>query len=224
MSAREEALRVPLAGSDGLELEALFVRGSGAGLPLMPPVSTPVPVAAPHPLYGGDMDNPVVVALCSALQSRGCGTIRFNWRSNAAGDAAQGMADCRAVLDCARGLVRVGEPLPLVEEQPVLLAGYSFGAVSVLQLAVSLSLAGKLLLVAPPPALLAGMDLECLAAGVHVLVGAEDEYAPVAELEALLESLPGPVNARLKVLDGVDHFFATGGLDPIADFVGKALG
>jgi hypothetical protein len=46
----------------------------------------------------------------------------------------------------------------------------------------------------------------------------------VADLEALLESLPGPVNARLSVLDGVDHFFATGGLDSIADFVGKALG
>ena len=114
--------------------------------------------------------------------------------------------------------------MPLVEEQPVLLAGYSFGAVSMLQLAASLSLAGKLLLVAPPPALLVGMDLECLAAGVHILVGAEDEYAPVADLAALLESLPGPVNARLSVLDGIDHFFATGGLDSIAAFVGKALG
>ena len=219
MSAREEALRVPLAGNDGLELEALFARGGNAG-----EVAVPVPVAAPHPLYGGDMYNPVVAALCSALQSSGGGTLRFNWRRNASGDAAQGVADCRAALICARGLARVGESLPPVEEQPVLLAGYSFGAVSMLQLAASLSLAGKLLLVAPPPALLAGLDLECVAAGLHVLVGAEDGYAPVSELEALLGSLPGPVGANLSVLDGVDHFFATGGLDPIAEFVGKALG
>jgi alpha/beta superfamily hydrolase len=213
LSAGEQSLHVPISGIDGLE--ALLVDEGAA---------SPVPVAAPHPLYGGDMHNPVVVALCSALRARGRGTLRFNWRRNASGDAAQGMADCRAALDCARGLARVGEPLPLVEEQPVLFAGYSFGAVSVLQLAASLGLAGKLLLVAPPPALLAGMDLERLAAGVHILVGAEDEYAPVADLEALLESLPGPVNARLSVLDGVDHFFATGGLDSIAAFVGKALG
>jgi alpha/beta superfamily hydrolase len=183
-----------------------------------------VPVAAPHPLYGGDMYNPVVTALCSALQSRGRGTVRFNWRRNASGDAAQGVADCRAVMTYARDAAGGGMPTSVAEEQPVLLAGYSYGAVSMLQLAASLGLSGKLLLVAPPPALLAGLDLESLAAGVHVLVGAEDEYAPVPELEALLESLPSPVSARLSVLDGVDHFFATGGLDPIADFVGKALG
>ncbi len=213
MSAGEQSLRVPINGIDGLE--ALLVDEGAA---------PPVPVAAPHPLYGGDMHNPVVVALCSALRARGRGTLRFNWRRDASGDAEQGVADCRAALTCARGLARVGGSLPLVEEQAVLLAGYSFGAVSMLQLAASLGLSGKLLLVAPPPALLAGLDLESLAAGVHVLVGAEDEYAPVAELEALLESLPGPVSAELSVLDGVDHFFATGGLDPIADFVGKALG
>ena len=56
------------------------------------------------------------------------------------------------------------------------------------------------------------------------MVGAGDEYAPVAELETLLESLPGPVNAGLSVIDGVDHFFATGGLDSIEAFVGRALG
>jgi alpha/beta superfamily hydrolase len=211
MSAREEALRVPLAGGDGLELETLFARGGNAG-----GTAVPVPVAAPHPLYGGDMYNPVVAALCSALQSRGRGTMRFNWRRNAAGDAEQGVADCRAVLTYARDAAGGGMSTSVAEEQPVLLAGYSFGAVSMLQLAAGLSLAGQLLLVAPPPALLAGLDLERMAAG--------DEYAPVAELETLLESLPGPVNAGLSVIDGVDHFFATGGLDSIEAFVGRALG
>ena len=147
MSAGEQSLRVPINGIDGLE--ALLV-DEGAALT--------VPVAAPHPLYGGDMHNPVVVALCSALRARGRGTLRFNWRRDASGDAEQGVADCRAALTCARGLARDGGSLPLVEEQAVLLAGYSFGAVSMLQLAASLGLSGKLLLVAPPPALLAGLD------------------------------------------------------------------
>src|SRR5258706_6203119 len=37
-------------------------------------------VCHPHPQYGGDMDNPVVVATTHALAARGIAALRFNFR------------------------------------------------------------------------------------------------------------------------------------------------
>ncbi|MEK7873888.1 MAG: alpha/beta hydrolase, partial [Chloroflexota bacterium] len=39
-----------------------------------------VVVCHPHPLYGGDMNNSVVIAMCGALLDRGIATLRFNFR------------------------------------------------------------------------------------------------------------------------------------------------
>lgn len=39
-----------------------------------------VVVCHPHPLYGGDMDNYVVSALCRGLVEQGIAALRFNFR------------------------------------------------------------------------------------------------------------------------------------------------
>ena len=39
-----------------------------------------VVIAHPHPLYGGDMDNPVVLAIQQAYFRQGFNTLRFNFR------------------------------------------------------------------------------------------------------------------------------------------------
>ena len=39
-----------------------------------------VVITHPHPLYGGDMDNPVVKAIAKAFQQNGYTTLRFNFR------------------------------------------------------------------------------------------------------------------------------------------------
>jgi alpha/beta superfamily hydrolase len=39
-----------------------------------------VVVYHPHHLYGGDMDNKVVLAICSNLSSQGIIALRFNYR------------------------------------------------------------------------------------------------------------------------------------------------
>src|SRR5258706_6097726 len=46
-----------------------------------PPAATRGAVVChPHPQYGGDMDNPVVVAAAQALAARGVAALRFNFR------------------------------------------------------------------------------------------------------------------------------------------------
>src|SRR5206468_750107 len=88
-----------------------------------------VVIAHPLPTHGGTMRNPLVAALARASAERGWYALRFNFRGvgSSAGEWAGGRSepdDVAAAVDYARGLthgVRLG------------LAGYSFGALMVLE-------------------------------------------------------------------------------------------
>jgi len=64
------------------------------------PALTPFPAAIvchPHPLYGGDMNNNVVVAVCQALAEAGIAGLRFNYRGvgRSEGKYGDGLAEIR---------------------------------------------------------------------------------------------------------------------------------
>jgi alpha/beta superfamily hydrolase len=64
-------------------------------------------VCHPHPQYGGDMDNSVVVATAAALGRRGIATLRFNFRGvgQSEGSYGEGVAelgDARAAVERLR--------------------------------------------------------------------------------------------------------------------------
>jgi hypothetical protein len=156
-------------------------------------------VAPPHPEYGGRLDHPVVAAASAALAHRGLTTLAFNWSGVGAsegpvsGDPARAEADYGAALD---ELARRGVASPLVA------AGYSFGAATALALAYRVD---RLLLVAPPVAMLGAELLRDCPRPVAVVVGDADRYAPVERVRALV---PERHDRRLAILSGVDHFFA----------------
>jgi len=98
MSKREErAVAIPLAGGTQA-LEGIYVAGLDAD-------AVGVVVAAPHPLYGGSMDSPVVNEIAYAARTAGLASLRFNWRGVGAsaglpsGEATDADADYRAALD-----------------------------------------------------------------------------------------------------------------------------
>lgn len=192
---------VTLDAGAGLRLEAMTAAPPGA--------CTGVVICHPHPLYGGDMANPVVRCLTEAAAQQGLATLRFNFRgvgaSTGVHDAGRGERDDVAA---AMGFLRS----TLGPGARIALAGYSFGA-AIAAACARPDLAG-LALVAPPfrsqepPGALVGG----LAAPVLLLAGAEDEYCPRAALERLAQALP---KAEVRVLAGVDHFF-TNGLDRVA--------
>ncbi len=171
--------------SDGLQLEGMLHEGDG-GLAAV--------VLHPHPLYGGDMDNHVVLALRGTLAGAGTTTLRFNFRgagrSQGEHDGGRGEAtDARAAIDELRKL-RPGCRL--------LLAGYSFGA----QVAATVASAGQLdglVLVSPPVAMGA---LPQLPEGVDTLIvtGEWDDIAPAERLAGLA----GP-RRRVGVVEGASH-------------------
>jgi hypothetical protein len=178
----------------GLTLEGVFHR---------PETGSPFPAVAvchPHPLYGGDMHNSVVVAICEGLASAGMGALRFNFRGSGAsqgsfGDGIEERDDVQAALDYL-------ERAPDVDSGRMGLAGYSFGALVAL-MAVDERVRG-VAAVSPPLAMqdLSGWELRCPALFVF---GADDVIAPAERLADIVPSLKG-AHQRV-IVPGADHFW-----------------
>lgn len=186
------------AAGVGFELEAVFEDGSGAGVVLAPP----------HPVYGGRFDNPVVVASSAGLRQAGAAVLSFNFRGTGrstgvvSADASQADADYRAALAC------------LAEHKPGsrVAAGYSFGAATALRVAADDANVSQVLLIAPPLAMIDGSVLRRYTKPVSLLIGDDDEYSPLGDLE---RALAGLSHVQLHVIRGADHFFSDGGLEEL---------
>jgi len=193
---REEKMITIAVPGEVWALEGLFVGGEGDA-------PAGAVIAPPHPLYGGSMDSPVVTELGWALSRTGHATVRFNWRGVGAsgGEASGEPADAEA--DYAAALACLEETAP----GPLVAAGYSFGAVAAIRVAARSPRVGRLLLVAPPPALLDAGALEGFAGRALAIVGDADAFAPLPELGARFAD---PERRTLEVIPGADHFFMAG--------------
>src|SRR5262245_51195760 len=109
--------RATFAVAGGIRLDGRLAGGPGARAGLV--------VWHPHPVYGGDMDSPVVVRTAEVGREAGVATLRFNYRGvgTSEGSYDNGVGeqeDIRAALNTLRAQLAPGAPLGL--------AGYSFGA------------------------------------------------------------------------------------------------
>ena len=160
-------------------------------------------IAAPHPLMGGSMDSPVVTELGLAASDSGYVSLRFNWRGvggsagQPSGESADADADCLAALEFMRESVEGG----------IVACGYSWGSLAAFRTCLSAPRVRRLVLVAPPPAMLDRAAFERAARPTLIVVGDRDGYVPLEALEKLVAGLD---RVTLTVLPGVDHFFMTG--------------
>jgi uncharacterized protein len=199
----EQAAIVPVQdGESVIALEAIWLAPPRAAREADADEPAPVAVvAAPHPSYGGSLDNPVVTELAHALRGCGAGTLRFNWRGVGASqgdispDVEQAATDFTAALD------------HVDEGQPLIGAGYSFGAATAMRVALRDPRVRALVLVAAPIRMLQALPIDELRVPVLFIAGTRDTFAPRAEIDALLRDLPG---ARVEWLGGIDHFFGIG--------------
>ena len=157
-------------------------------------------VCHPHPLYGGTMDNKVVVSVARALHEVSVSTVRFNFRGVGASagsyDEGRGeLADALAVADWAQGR----RP-----DLPLIAAGFSFGSYIALKLAL-VRRVRHLFMVAPPVSRFAVTELARPDCPLTVVQGDADEVVPPAEVLAWAAGLePAP---SLHVVPGCGHFF-----------------
>jgi uncharacterized protein len=179
-------------------------------------------IAAPHPLYGGSLDNPVVEALAEGFEARGVGTLCFNYRGigHSAGSASDSVA--HAAEDYARSLAWARAQLAGTSA-PLYAAGYSFGAITAIACALgddprATPALRALVLVAPPLGMLAGVDLARARCNSFVLVGASDAFLPLAAARDHFARI-----ASCRVIENdADHFFAHE-LDDVRSFASNAV-
>lgn len=197
-TARDCTLR-----ADDLALEArLTLSGVAAG----------AVVAPPHPLYGGSLSNPVVQATQQGLLDAGVATLAFNYRGTEGSEGVATDSLEAATSDYRAALAELCQHVSGM----LIAAGYSFGAGSALLTARDEQRVQGLVLIAPPTGMLRAEDLAAFPGRVLVIVGDDDDYAPVPELTARLRAHAG---AKLEVLPGVDHFFHFGGLAAVHTLV-----
>lgn len=185
-------------------LEILF-RASDAPRPAhLPPAAL---VCHPHPAHGGTMHNKVVYSLARALLECGIDVLRFNFRGvgQSAGpstsqESGQGeREDIRTCLDWLEARY---------PGQPLLMAGFSFGAWNGLTVAARDARVERLVLAGLP---VGTYPRPPYAPGKPVLLvhGANDAFGTPAQLDAAVTDWDSPVETV--IFEGTDHFF--GGLE-----------
>jgi uncharacterized protein len=183
--------------SGGLRLVGALARTAG---------SRGVVIAHPHPLYGGNMDNPVVCAIQQAYLHQGFSTLRFNFRGVGASagrfdNSAGERADVQAAIAWAAGLGMTD----------IDLAGYSFGAWVNAGITAGCR---RMVMVSPPVAFMDfGPPVAIERLGL-IVTGSRDEIAPPAMIDRCRAAW-NPA-AVFEVIPGADHFY-TGFLKTLGD-------
>ena len=126
-----------------LELEGVIASPSDGGAES----GAGVVVCHSHPMLGGDMDDPVVSAICGASVREGLVALRFNFRGvgNSQGEFSNGDQEHNDV----KAALRLMRAWPGVDGGRVAVAGYSAGATIMLDGLRHLRGASALILIAP---------------------------------------------------------------------------
>jgi alpha/beta superfamily hydrolase len=177
--------------SGDIVLEGLFTGGAA---------QRGVVVTHPHPLYGGDMYNPVVQTIADAYSLAGYSCLRFNFRgvglSQGRFDDGRGeQADVIAAVAC------------LADRGPsdICLAGYSFGSWVNAHITPEAAPVTHQAMVSPPVAFIDFADVKKIPGLRFVVTGSRDEIAPPVMVEPMV-----PVwnaDAKLGIIANADHFY-----------------
>lgn len=177
--------------SDGVALEGM--------LNLLDP-DRGVVVTHPHPLYGGNMFNPVVETITDAYERKGHSTLRFNFRGvgGSHGSYDDGRGEVSDVLAAVSFLTEKG--IRYID-----LAGYSFGTWVIARVPMDPSWSGRIVMISPPVAFM-DMPASLRLPNLHLIVtGDMDDIAPPDIVKKRLPAWNGA--ARLEIMKGADHFY-----------------
>ena len=184
--------------TEGLNFEGVVATPNGDGAPF-----PGVIICHPHPLFGGNMDNNVVLAVSFALVERGFATFRFNFRGvgNSEGEHTKGEKEHEEVLGAQDFLKAWKE----VDSSAIGLAGYSFGTVVILKNAAVQKQPRAFAFISPP---LHGLENSTLKKDKRpklIVSGDRDKLVQSDKLRSVLE--PFAAKPELEIVEGADHFW-----------------
>ena len=173
------------------------------GQSLNPPVAL---LLHPHPLYGGTMNNPIIMELYNIFDDLGFSTFRFNFRGvgKSEGKFDNGLGE---LADAAAALDWVQRQNPNTNQCWV--SGFSFGAVICMQLLMRRPEITRFVSVSPQPNLYDFNFLApCPSSGI-IIHGQEDKVVPAEDVERLVEKLQAQKNIEIEYnsIPKANHFF-----------------
>lgn len=192
--------------SGDLTLEGLYTRASS---------DRGVVVTHPHPLYGGDMYNPVVQTVAAAYVQAGFSCLQFNFRGvgHSTGQFDNGRGEQGDVIAAVSWLADRGSV-------DISLAGYSFGSWVNAHIAADMAPVAHQIMVSPPVAFIDFADVKLIPTLRFVVTGSRDDIAPPGLVEPLL---PGwNPDAEMDIIPKADHFYG-GCFDRLKEMVSGRL-
>lgn len=183
---------VTIKSNDKIELEAVFDQKDNDHGAI---------ICHPHPLYGGDMNNPVVMTIAQAFSDKGFSTLRFNFRG--AGNSTGTFDDGKGEQDDIRSALAFLEEKGITK---IWLSGYSFGSrmnASVVEKGCNIK---DHIMVSPPAGFMSYDTIDHMPDTGLIIVGDSDEIAPVNIIEGHIKRWQ--IHPEVKVIGNCDHFYS----------------
>ena len=158
-------------------------------------------ICHPHPLYGGNMDNPVVMTIADSFFEKGFTTLRFNFRGtcNSSGMFDNGKGeqdDIRAAISW----------LMENDYQKISLAGYSFGAkMNALVISKGCKIEDHIM-VSPPVGFMNFDDIKKMPYTGLIITGANDDIAPSNMVQKHIKRWQ--IDPKYEIIEDCDHFYS----------------
>ncbi len=188
---------VTIKCADSVTLEGVLEIPESTG-PQMPAAL----VCHPHPLYGGNMSNNVVSALCESFVSSGVAALRFNFRGvgESAGKHGEGISETIDVTACLDLLCSDSR----FDRSKLVLSGYSFGSWVAMKTAASDERPSRLIMISPPVDMYDFSFLSSEKRPKLMIAGDNDFVCSIQKYNELIKICPDPCISVL--LKGHDHF------------------
>ncbi|MEM1009394.1 MAG: alpha/beta fold hydrolase [Myxococcota bacterium] len=182
-------------------------------------------VCHPHPQHGGTMDNKVVDTAVRSAAAQGYSTLRFNYRGvgKSEGIYGEGRLEVFDLLGAIDVLLQETQATSLV------LCGFSFGTAVISDTVAqtptllpqhSHSQLHAVVLIAPPLSMRALPTFAVPPQGLHMILGAQDEFCTTERFQKHAQAFSGDVQHY--VLPESGHFFH-GFLPELSSFLQHAV-
>jgi alpha/beta superfamily hydrolase len=158
----------------------------------------------PHPLYGGSMDNNVIMAASSALVERSVVAFMFNFRGvgGSQGSYGDGIAEQDDVKAAINWLVLQSA----VDSNRLGLLGYSFGAAVALPVACDDDRVKMVALISLPPSPSQLSRLKSCTKPKLIICGTDDFVLPLDQARLMNQEAAEP--KQFELISGADHFWS----------------
>ncbi|MCD4677589.1 MAG: alpha/beta hydrolase [Desulfobacula sp.] len=158
-------------------------------------------ICHPHPLYGGNMDNPVVMTIADSFFEKGFTTLRFNFRGtcNSTGMFDNGNGEQEDIRAAMSWLTENGY-------KKIHLAGYSFGArmnASVVSKGCEIQ---DHIMVSPPVGFISFDDIKKMPSTGLIVTGANDDIAPKDLVQGHINRWK--IVPKYEIIKDCDHFYS----------------